>query len=185
VVAIVGIIYLADNWRYSATVESQEARNKLKDDEIVEYKDKLNGATPEEAKKRLDALELQVKALSPRWLTNEQKTRIAHTITDQKAAISIARDTAVADAAGYTHDLAEAFQEGGWHVRLPMITGIGFSPPTGIGLLVADPKTLSPQEEAAKRALEAAKIEFDIQFKGVSPKELVPDVELITTKSKN
>lgn len=169
IVLVGGIIWAALGWKYSSQIANLQSRISLRDDQIGDYKDKLSGATPDEAKKRLDALELQVKALSPRRLTNEQKAQIAHTVGGKTALISIARDAAVGDTAPYTADLAQAFQDGGWHVQTPMVFGIGRPPATGVGLLAVDPHALSLAEATIKRALEAVKIDFDVQEGGPPP----------------
>jgi uncharacterized caspase-like protein len=49
---------------------------KLQADQIVDYKTKLSGASPDEAKARLDALETIVADLSPRLLSEEQSRKL-------------------------------------------------------------------------------------------------------------
>jgi hypothetical protein len=63
VVLASGAIWLALDWKYSAQIANLERRLSLKDDQIQDYKSKLNGASPDEAKRRLDELDLTVKKL--------------------------------------------------------------------------------------------------------------------------
>src|SRR5665213_3041205 len=72
VVAMLALGYLAAKWRFGAKMDAMEERLRHKDDRLKEYDDKLKGASPDEARARLDALEAQVRALGPRRLTAEQ-----------------------------------------------------------------------------------------------------------------
>ena len=190
-IAIVsGIAWVALDWKYSSQISNLQSRLSLRDDQIADYKDKLNGATPDEAKKRLDELETQVRALSPRRLTNEQKGKLTQALAGTSEVIEIAQDAAVSDAKAFTGDLATCFQVAGWTVSLPSIFAPGYVPPTGVALRVLNPGSLRPAELNAKKALEAAGIEFNIEggFRPPNPARLAimppdPDVGiLITTK---
>jgi hypothetical protein len=93
---------------------------------------------------------------------------------------------AVADARGLANDLKFAFQSNGWNVQSPMVMGLGNPPPTGIALHVADQNALTAPEFAVKSALEAARLEFDIQG-GFHPPPTPSkyDLELIITSRLN
>jgi hypothetical protein len=169
-----GIIWGAMNWTYSSQINNLQSRLSLRDDQITDYKTKLEGATPDEAKKRLAALELQVKALSPRRLTEEQKAKIIQSLNGVSGTIQIAQDMGAPDAKAYTGDLALAFQAAGWAVSLPAVLGPGNPPPTGVGLRVTNPAAMQPIELAAKRALDAAGIAFDIQQENRAPRPNAP-----------
>src|SRR4051812_48406351 len=60
-----------------ASIASLEHRLKLKDDRIADYERKLEGATPDEAKARIQALEHRLEALAPRRLSEEDKKMLA------------------------------------------------------------------------------------------------------------
>jgi len=169
-----GIIWGAMSWSYSSQIANLQSRLSLRDDQIADYKTKLEGATPDEAKKRLDALELQVKALSPRRLTEEQKGKIVESLKGVSGTIEIVQDLGAPDAKAYTGDLALAFHAAGWVVNLPAVLGPGSPPPNGVGLRVTNPAALQPIELAVKRALEAAAIAFDIQQENRPPRPNLP-----------
>lgn len=158
------IIWRALAWRHLGTLDSLEGRNKLQADQIADYKSKLSGASPDEAKARLDALEIQVRALSPRRLSEEQKEKFLSALGIIKGVIDITHDMAVADAKALTGDFAVTFQRAGWTVSLPAGMGIGNPPPSGIALRVRDVKVLTPVQATVKHALEAADICFDLQL---------------------
>jgi hypothetical protein len=186
-ILVAGIVWAALDWKYSAQISDLQSRLSLRDDQINDYKNKLSGATPDEAKNRLDALELQVKALSPRRLTETQKDKIVQSLRGVSGNISIAQDMGAPDAKVYTGDLALAFQAAGWAVTLPAVLGVGNPPRTGVGLRVANPAALRPAELATKTALEAAGIAFDIQQETIPPWPISsqPDVGLLITTKLN
>ena len=136
-----GLIWGAMSWSYSSQIANLQSRLSLKDDQIADYKTKLEGATPDEAKRRLDALELQVKALSPRRLTEEQKGKIGQSLKGSLGSIQIIQDMGAPDAKAYTADLALAFQAAGWAVALPAVLGLGNPPPSGVALQSAAAET--------------------------------------------
>lgn len=180
-------IWATLNWLYSGQIANLESTIKLKEANIADYKDKLSGASPDEAKKRLDALELAVSALSPRRLTEDQKSRVVRAIGGSKAVIAITADMGVGDARAYVRDFALAFQSGGWEVQLPQVMGIGNPPLTGLALRVADVGRLTEAERTLKDALEAIQVRFDIQEGKISKLSpfphapVSPDAELLVS----
>ena len=162
------VVWRALAWRFAGTIDSLEGRNKLQAEQISDYKSKLSVASPDEAKRRLDALELMVKVLSPRRLDDTQKAKIITAIGGNKGSVEIAHDMAVADAKALTGDFALVFQSLNWGVSLPAVMGMGNPPKSGIALRVLNPAALSQIESTVARALEAAGVAFDIQ-KGRPP----------------
>lgn len=171
------MIWRAVAWRYAGTIDSLEGRNKLQADQIADYKGKLSGASPDEAKRRLDALELMVKALSPRRLDDTQKAKIVAALGNSKGVIDIVQDLAAADAKVLAGDLGLTFQSSGWGVSLSMVMGLTNSPRSGIGLQVLNPSALRPIEMTVARALEAAGVSFDVQtgLRRSPPRPSVPE----------
>lgn len=79
-IAVISIsVWKVISWHYSGRIESFEARNKLLTDQISDYRSKLSGASPDEARARLDVLETTVRSLSPRSLSQ----RHAEILTSQ------------------------------------------------------------------------------------------------------
>jgi hypothetical protein len=179
-------IWAAISWSYSSRFEGQastlsslESRLKLKDDQLADYKSKLDGASPDEARKRLAQLELQVKALSPRRLSEEQKAAISRSLAGSKARIDIMQDAAAAEIKPLSADLASAFMAADWAVNIPVVMGINAPPPSGVGLRGLPSGSLSPAQARVKAALEAAKIEFD--WMAPSRHDDKADAELVLT----
>lgn len=192
--AVLGIvIWRMIAWRYSGTVESLNGRLALQSDQIGDYKEKLSGASPDEAKRRIEVLEATVKALSPRRLDEDTKDRLTAGLSQMPGLAHIAQDMSVPDARALTADFVHAFVAAGWRVEQPMVMGIGNPPPSGLGLLVTNPAALTPQEALAKKILEESGCKFDLQAgkrqqdppptfnpSGYRPPD-GPDVELLIT----
>lgn len=65
IVALV-VGFAAGRFMFSERIATLKSRIEARDEKISDYDQKLEGASPDEARKRIEALELQVKALSPR-----------------------------------------------------------------------------------------------------------------------
>ena len=63
---IVPVVWFAINWSYRSVISSRDGEINLLERQRDDYKDKLGGASPDEARARIDRLETQVKALAPR-----------------------------------------------------------------------------------------------------------------------
>ncbi|MCF6118548.1 hypothetical protein L2449_16850 [Mesorhizobium muleiense] len=188
-----GGVLLGRFWQ-GGVVTNLESRIALKDDRIDDYERKLNVHSPDEAKQRLDALELRVRGLLPRTLSPEQMKAIAERITGLSATIQISHDMAAADAKTLSSAFTVTFQRAGWATIPHMVMGVGHHPRSGVALQVRNPSQLSPLETTVKQALEAASIEFEIQqctrapFPGPMPEGStpypqgqIPDVGLLLT----
>jgi hypothetical protein len=67
-VLMVGVVWVVVNWSYSGVLASKSAQIELQDGQLADYRDKLKGATPEEAKAKIDALEDKVRnTIGDRW----------------------------------------------------------------------------------------------------------------------
>ncbi len=188
-------VWTVFQWSYANRINDLEGRVKFRDDEISDYKRKLSGATPEEARNRIDALELQIASLAPRRLSVEQRQKLLGVIRGNQFRIDITRDMGAHDARRFCHDFIETFRIAGWLIQDPQVMGLGNPPFSGNAIRVRDPVNLRPAEALVKQALEAANIPFDVQpgLRVTSPMPLPPpgfptyslrpdpDVELLIT----
>jgi hypothetical protein len=139
--------------------------------QISEYKDKLGGASAEEAKTALEALADEVSALQarlkPRRITSYQRQVIAerlHVPTGAKYALAIVHEGGCWDCPQYAADFDDALRNiPGWLVSNRVIMGLVQRPPRGLAVVVADPLHPSAQESVLLQALQAARIDFDLQ----------------------
>jgi len=179
-----GIIFLIIRSMKAQEVADLNSRLTLRNDEIADYRRKLDGKSPDEAKARLDELEARVAQLQPRRFDAAQRERIRAAIAAHAAKVSVGADMAAADARGLVADISAAFQSAGWEVSNPMVGGPVNPPPSGFGVNVADPDNLTPAQSAFVIALREIGADFDLR-RGVMelPGRQADAIEILITTS--
>jgi hypothetical protein len=165
---IIAIIWLIVNYSYSTVLANKNSQIELQDRQLADYKQKLDGATPDQAKARIDALEARLEArlaaVEPRRLTAVQRATMIARLSPKAGTtptISIMGEAA-GDSPQFAADFASVFQSvGGWKVSEGATMGIGNRPATGIALSAANMN--SPEAYIVTNALRSANIEFDIR----------------------
>jgi hypothetical protein len=144
-----------------ATIETLKQQNES-------YKEKLNGATPEEAKARIAALEARVSRVEPRQLSHEQKKTITEKVMlpmsrlRASLALSIESDVRCLDCNQYAEEFSVIFSESHWAIKTPMVERPSTKSPKGIAVLSPDPNNPLPAAGLLISALIAADIPFDL-----------------------
>jgi hypothetical protein len=164
----VAIWWLMD-WRYGGIVSNKDSEITLLKGQRDDYKEKLGGATPDQAKQRIDDLERKItsfeKRIDPRALTREQQKLLGENAKPEAGMdnrISVAGDVACTDCSIYVNDIAAVLNDAGWSVTTGIVMGPNRRPDTGLGLLVQDLKHLTQAEAKLDRALKAAAIPFNL-----------------------
>lgn len=158
--AVVLATWTFASWLHRNQIGDLKERIGLKDDTIADYKRKLDGASPDEAKGRLDALEKMVGHLRPRELSNRQAEIIKHHMTGfpgKTVGIGYANADPVCQA--YAEALKLFFLDSVWAIQMSSIVsswGPGFP---GLGLIVR-PNDGSAEVAAITTALNEAGIPF-------------------------
>lgn len=163
-VGVIGsLLYFGIKAFFKERMEVLEQRRQHAQDEADAYKNKLQGATPEEAAQAIRELQSRVRALEPRRLTDEQRRAMREVLGRFAGTpvIEVAYDGACADARGYQVDLVRVLAEVGWQVSSPMVIGVGLHPPSGLAVCVPT-AAAAPEATSLTDALRAAKIEFDL-----------------------
>jgi len=112
VLFLAAIIWAALRWRYSGIIEH---RNRI----IALYKARLNGATPDQAKAKIDSLEGQVLSLKNR----EWPKLTPAAVTDFESALALQESHVVSvlpqdrDSVFLARDLVDAFNRIGWKAK--------------------------------------------------------------------
>lgn len=153
-----------------AQIAGKTAQIELQDRQIADYKEKLQGATPDQAKARIEELEARLEArltrLEPRTLTIEQRRTLVETARippgQPRYGLVISHEGGCPDCPVYAAAFERALQDAGWHVINGMIMGPSQRPSTGVGLVVPDPAQLSSEAAALQRALRAAGIDVEL-----------------------
>lgn len=158
--ALIGIIWVIVAHLKSNQIEALDGRLKLRDDEISDYKRKLSGASPDEAKARIEALELAVSHLTPKRLADDQLRTIVANARIAPGAVSVTYDMAYAAGQVMAGQLQRALAEAGWQVTGGMVGGPGFVPPEGLAISLSAEAERTPAERALLRAFEVAGLKF-------------------------
>jgi hypothetical protein len=134
VAAIALGIWKAISWAYKSRLESAKGQIELQDRQLQAYKENLQGASPDEAKRRIEALEHQVKALLPRRLTEEQKRLLTENMKPLGAGrvIIVGYDMACSDGRTYANEFRHLFRTSNWVVHDMMAGGISNVPQSGL-----------------------------------------------------
>jgi hypothetical protein len=157
-------VYLALRWRYQGQIESLNGLIVLKEAEVNDYKRKLDGATPAEAKERIDRLEQKVdsyrfrsrRSLSP----NDLEIFSAVISRERNSSVTLIRDLRSPSANRLCKSLITAFQAGGWATTDHWNEGKNINAP--VVLSVANRENLSAREAVVRDALTACDIPFTI-----------------------
>jgi len=156
--------------------------------QLSEYRDKLGGVSPDEAKTALDALTDEVTALQaqlkPRRITAYQREMIAERLqasTGAQYTLAIVHEGGCGDCPQYAADFDGIFRSiPGWLVSNRVVMGLPQRPPHGLAVVVADPLHPSAQESVLLQALQAAGIALDVQG-ARSPLDKGPQLLLAAT----
>lgn len=128
------------------------------------WKDRFDGASADQVKARLDALEA---ALRGRRLTQEQSDLIA-TIAKHPGgdfvAIYVHEVLGSPDAARYAKDLRVAFKKAGWRVSGSSLVTSASPSKSGLRVEVQRREKQLPGEEVVLAALRAAKVPCDVSW---------------------
>jgi hypothetical protein len=137
--ALLGVAWWAINWRYSGVIET-------KDGIIALYKERLNGASPDQARDKIEGLQAEILALKSReWLP-----LTATTSTKLKLALKDISPTAVdvfvqdRDGIFLARSLLAALKDIGWQAK----QNISMNP-------LPDGLTVWPENEMGRRMRDA------------------------------
>ncbi len=152
---IVGLVWVAMRWRYGGVVETLEARLVGRDDKIKDYQEKLEGASPDEAKARIDALESRLQRLEPRRIEQEECDTAREILSKFSGAVAVTQDMQSPDARPLSITLAGIFQSAGWDVSSPAVLGPANPPVEGIAVTIHDLNNPSDRDRAIFEAMDA------------------------------
>jgi hypothetical protein len=139
--------------------------------QLAQYRDKLGGASPDEAKTALDVLTDEVTALQaqlkPRRVDARQRQIITERLkipTGTQYFLAIVHEGGCWDCPQFAADFDDTFRSiSGLLVSNRVTMGLTQRPPRGLAVVVSDPLHPSAQETTLLQALQGAGIEFDLQ----------------------
>ena len=153
------------------TIWTSRQENLALRQQISEYRDKLGGASPDEAKTALDVHTDEVTALQaqlkPRRVDSRQRQIIRERVKippGTQYALAIVHEGGCWDCPQYAAEFADTFRNiPGVLISNRVTMGLMQRPPRGLAVIVSDPTRPSAQETVLLQALQGAGIEFDLQ----------------------
>ena len=171
IVLLTALIWGCMHWSYQGLLSGKDAHIVSLDCRLADYRDHLNGASPEEARRRIDALEVEVKTLhirlTPRRLTGAQREAISDRSrrpsgTPSRSIIITAQDSC-SDCKAFASEIAEALRiADNWTVTSQLLTDLGGRPSSGLGIRVAEPTRPPPEAVVLQQALRSAGLAFSM-----------------------
>ena len=143
-------------------LEKLESRLALQDDEIADYKRKLEGASPDEAKARMGMLEREIAHLKARELSNENIAAITVAASVAPGAVAIVYDMAYGAGQRMAGQMQRAFVAAGWRVSNGMVGGPAHLPPEGISIALRPEAERTAAEQALVSAFRSAGLPFAV-----------------------
>lgn len=130
------VIWFVIGWIYGGVVASKNAQIELQDRQLADYRDKLKGATPDEAKAKIDALERTIGlTIGSQWkpLTQDESARLTAAVAPlPKRRIQVMYVNQLGK--DLAHSIADAFAKAGWiEVIFSEGGGLGIGVSTGRG----------------------------------------------------
>jgi hypothetical protein len=169
-VLIIGAIWWIMNWRYGDLLASKNGQIELQDRQLADYKQKLDGASPDQAKSKIDALERRVRVtVGKEW---EPLTRVEIVaLTSKLKAISKTRIQIMYENA-LGKELAESFLEafkaadwdGAW---ITPGSGFGSGVLVGRGQRALAVKAAIESISNTKTEVKDPEMEIELMFLGV------------------
>jgi hypothetical protein len=176
ILVAIAVIWGALHWSYQAVLSSKNARIAQLERRVAEYRNRLGGGTPEDIARRIEALEMEVKALrlrlQPRHLSAAQRQAILDRSRLPAGArphpLTIVREENCSDCEQFAADLAAALRDSqAWIVSAVIVSALAERPSTGLGIRVVEP--LRPPSEAVRlqNALRSAGLAYTTVGGGV------------------
>jgi hypothetical protein len=133
---IITVVWLIVNYSYSTILSNKNSQIELQDRQLSDYKQKLDGASPDQAKAKIDALEKTIDlTIGKRWepLTKSEIAALSQALSDvPKIRVQIMYENALGKDLGQS--FYDAFKQAGWtDATFGTGGGLGYGVTTGQG----------------------------------------------------
>ncbi len=184
--------YLFKQILSQSKIETLEERLRLSAEKNLDFQQKLEVKSPDEAKQKIEALEARLiefeakmETFGPRKLSESKIVELSNSLAECRGSlISIIKDGASTDAQTLSSSFHEVFRRAGWKTESPMVLGLGNPPPSGIAISIPHPDTQTREHKLLVTAFENAGIKFDLRT-DLAPyldtKEQQPVAEILLT----
>ena len=183
---ILAVATLAAGGSWAAAHSRQRSRIKaLESDlgqtraEVSLYQERLQVASPDDAKAKIDALRSRLRNLEPPPRLTPSQWQSAHAAAASKTGrIAISHDSGIPAKAQLTADLREIFSRAGWKVFTGATTGADDSPSGAVLYLRAGGKDVDAVRNAVTRTLEAVGVAHETEERD----GMIYDVQIVFTR---
>lgn len=186
IVVFAGIVMWAlIQWSYAGLLSSKDTQIAFLERRLAEWRDKMAGMSPDEARARVQVLEGQVKALEirlqPRRLSDAQRQSLvdrARLRPGVQYSLTILREADCSDCETFAAQIVAALRESsGWTVKIGLAEAATEKPRYGLAIRVADPLRPPPEATRLQDAMQSAGIAFEMVAGGLGTA-----VELLVTE---
>ncbi len=143
----------------AATESALRERISLRDDQLLDYKEKLSGASPDEAKQRIEALEHRLAELEPMTIPHLQQEAMVNVLRVAAGQVSIFREMGSASLSKLHSQLSSVLKQARWTVINGTGMDMNFEPESKV--TVTTPNLTNPQFRALSEALKLSDIQFN------------------------
>jgi hypothetical protein len=181
-VVIWGILH----WSYWAALANKDLHIAFLERRVTAYRENLGGVTPEEAKRRIESLETELKTLrlrlQPRRLTPAQQQAILDRSRLPAGAppnrVTIAHEENCSDCRTFASAFEATLRDSGsWIVGMEVLAELPERPRTGLGIRVPEPLRPPPEAVVLQQALRSAGLAYIMISGGADP-----NIELLITE---
>ena len=186
VLLLVALIWGFMHWSYRAVLSGKDAQITSLERGLDEYRDKLDRASPDEARRRIEALEAELKTLrirlTPRRLTPAQRQAISdrsrRPAGTPSRSITVTAQESCSDCHAFAAEIADALATAdNWSVTRQAVMNPEERPRSGLAIRVAEPTRPPLEAVVLQQALQSAGLAFS-----VLPVRGSSDVELLVTE---
>ena len=168
VLALVAVIWGVLHVSYRTVLANKDRHIALLERRVADYREVAGGATPDEARRRTEAMETELKTLrlrlQPRRVTPEQRQafldRSRLPAGAPPRAVTVISEESCSDCAAFAAELVDALRASqGWKLETVTVANL---PDSRAGLSIRVPDRLRPPPDAAvlQQALRSAGLEF-------------------------
>jgi hypothetical protein len=159
------------HWSYRAVLSGRDSHIAMLQRRVTEYRESLGGATPDEARRRIEMLEAETKTLrlrlQPRRLTVAQRQAIQDRSRLPAGArpygLTIVYETDCSDCKPFAMELAATLRASeGWNVGMEVKARAPERPAGGLAITVPDPLRPPPAAVRLQEALRSAGLAFRV-----------------------
>lgn len=169
-------------WRDVGTLGQKDSTIQTLEEQIKGYSDRLNGATPEQAQKKIVDLETRLARVEPRRITDDQRRAISDVLSQNPGSqVLISSDMSCADCGAFTADFRDVLNTARWRVLASSVLGAANASPKGIAIETPNLSHPSPEAESLMRALGQAKIPYDLKARAPDSSGALPTTGLLIT----